>query len=395
MKNIINLTYNLARFTLIEDTDDVERVGRIHMLNVHGFLSESEYNNSEWTHYAAQNAADEGMKLLESGSGIETDYGKIYINKDVPFKEVFNGTTFPAYYCEPNSVAGVEIGYGSLIEFVEIPCEDIAIKKALCRLGADSLKDCKISVDLTRDISDEWSEKISEVEKTKDLFGLNTLLKTEDILLKQEKPESIFKKEIARRLSEEGYNFSFENGEFSVKLNCGDVIKIRKDDVLHSSGKFTDDGKETFYAIYHLNREVLDYCTAYEKAEPLIADGLSEKYHCLAEFGGTVLAAKHTEYGFEFVTWDRTYDGKAVCRGKYFEDYAAAKENFATRSGLIDKDKLFGTEELEWLGKCVNFTMRHNGDLKFDDCEFLEKLNEKISENIPEQTQSDEPEMSM
>ncbi len=71
LKNIINLTYNLARFTLIEDTDDLERVGRIHMLNVHGFLSESEYNNSEWTHYAAQNAADEAINLYQSGTRIK------------------------------------------------------------------------------------------------------------------------------------------------------------------------------------------------------------------------------------------------------------------------------------------------------------------------------------
>ena len=307
------------------------------------------------------------MKLLESGTGIDTEYGKLYINEEIPFEENFNGTTFPPYLYNGSPVA-VDIGYMGLTEMVELPCEDIAIKKALCRLGADDILDCKVEVDSSRDISDRWSERISEVEKTKDIFGLNNLLKTEDILLKQQ-PESIFQKEIARRLSEEGYNFSFENGKFSVKLNCGDVIKIRKDDVLHSSGNFTDDGKEAFYALYHLNREVLDYCTAYEKSSELKADGLSEKYRCLAEFGGTVLAAKHTEYGFEFVTWDRTYDGKAVCQGKYFEDYAAAKENFATRSGLIDKDKLFGTDELEWLGKCVNFTMRHNGDLNFDDCE--------------------------
>ena len=231
--------------------------------------------------------------------------------------------------------------------------------------------------------------------KNKDIFGLNNLLKTEDILLEQQS-ESIFQKEIARRLSEEEYNFSFENGEFSVKLNCGDVIKIRKDDVLHSSGNFTDDGKEALYALYQLNREVLDYCTAYEKSSELKADGLSENYRCLSEFNGTVLAAKYSdEYGFEFVAWDRTFDGKAVCQGKYFEDYNAAKENFAVRSGLVDKDKIFSTEELEQLGKCVKFTVRHNGDLKFDDCEFLEKLNEKISENIPESSQNIEPEMSM
>ena len=387
LKNIINLTYNLARFTLIEDTNDVERVGRIHMLNVRGGLSESEYQDKDWL-------TAEGMKLLESGTEIDTEYGKLFINEDIPFEENFNGTTFPPYLYNGSPVA-VDIGYMGLTETVELPCEDIAIKKALCRLGADDILDCKIEVDSSRDISDRWSERISEVEKTKDIFGLNNLLKTEDILLKQQ-PESIFQKEITRRLSEEEYNFSFENGEFSVKLNCGDVIKIRKDDVLHSSGNFTDDGKEAFYALYHLNREVLDYCTAYEKSSELKADGLSEKYRCLAEFNGTVLAAKYNEeYGFEFVTWDRTYDGKAVCQGKYFEDYAAAKENFATRSGLINKDKLFTTEELERIGKCVDFTMRHNGDLNFDDYECLKKLNEKISESLPEQQQSEAPEMSM
>lgn len=38
LKNIINLTDNLARYTLIEDTDELERIGLIHMLNVRGGL---------------------------------------------------------------------------------------------------------------------------------------------------------------------------------------------------------------------------------------------------------------------------------------------------------------------------------------------------------------------
>ena len=150
-----------------------------------------------------------------------------------------------------------------------------------------------------------------------------------------------------------------------------------------------------YFEIKKIAGTVSEYCSAYEKSAPLKAEGLTENYRCLSEFNGTVLAAKHTEYGFEFVTWNKTYDGKAVCQGKYFEDYAAAKENFATRSGLIDKDKLFSMEELERIGKCVDFTMRHNGDLNFDDCECLKKLNEKISESLPEQQQSAAPEMSM
>ena len=385
LKNIINLTYNLARYTLIEDTDDLERIGRIHMLNVRGALSESEYNNSEWL-------AEEGMKLLESGTGIDTEYGKLYINEDVPFEEIFNGTTFSAYYCEPNSVAGVEIGYDSLIEFVEIPCEDIAIKKALCRLGADGLKDCKILVDSTRDITDEWSERISEVEKTKDLFGLNKLLKTEDVLLKQEQTVSIFNKEVSRVLNDNNFTVSENKDCLTVFSDGKEAARIFDNGMISAPDGTSGDA---YFEIKKIAGTVSEYCSAYEKAAPLKAEGLSENYRCLSEFNGTVLAAKHTEYGFEFVTWDRTYDGKAVCQGNYHNNYMAAKEDFAVRSGLIDKDKLFGTEELERIGKCVDFTMRHNGDLNFDDCEYLKKLNEKISESLPEQQQSAAPEMSM
>ena len=104
LKDIVNLIYNLVRYTLIEDTDDLEHIGRIHMLNVHSCLSESEYTNKEWL-------VEEGKKLLESGSGIDTEYGKIYVNDYVDFEEVFNVTTLPRYYCEPNSLASVEISY--------------------------------------------------------------------------------------------------------------------------------------------------------------------------------------------------------------------------------------------------------------------------------------------
>ena len=386
LKKIINLTDNLARYTLIEDTDDLERVGLIHMLNIRGGLSESEYTNSEWL-------IAEGMKLLESGKGIDTEYGKLFINEDIPFEEIFNGTTFPPYINDPDAFVMIEIGYGNLFEYVEMPCEDMAIKKALCRLGADDILDCKIEVDSSRDISDEQWENICEVEKTKDIFGLNKLLKSEDVHIKQEKPVSLFNKEVARVLEQNDFTVSESKDCITVFSDGKEAAKIFGNGMISAPDNTSNDA---YFEIKKIAGTVSEYCTAYEKSAPLTADGLSEKYRCLAEFNQTVLAAKYNnEYGFEFVTWDRTFDGKAVCQGKYFEDYAAAKENFATRSGLIDKDRLFGTEELEWLGKCVKFTVRHNGDLKFDDCEFLEKLNEKISENIPEQQQSDEPEMSM
>ncbi len=384
LKNIINLTYNLARFTLIEDTSDLERVGRIHMLSVHGSLSESEYKNSDWL-------TAEGRKLLDSGKGIDTEYGKLYINEDVPFEEIFNGTTFPAYYSEPDSVAAVELEFFDQTELVQLPCEDIAIRKALCRLGAESIRDCTVIVDSIEDISEEWIGKICKVEKTKELFELNRKLKSEGVCLNREQPASLFNKEVARILRENDFTVSENSGYISVFSDGKEAAKIFGNGMISAPDNTSDD---TYFEIKKIAGTVSEYCSAYEKAAPLKAEGLSGNYRCLAEFNGTVLAAKHTEYGFEFVTWDRTFDGKAVCQGNYYTDYASAKENFAVRSGMVDKNKIFSTKELEQLEKCVNFTMRHNGDLKFDDCDFLKKISEKISENIPEQ-QNEAPEMSM
>ena len=388
LKNMINLTYNLARYTLIEDTDDLEQIGHTHMLNVRGALSESEYTNSEWL-------AEEGMKLLDSGSGIDTEYGKLFVNEEIPFDEIFNGTTFPAYLCAPNSVAAVEIGYSDLTELVELPCEDIAIKKVLRRLGADSVKDCKISVDSTRDISDELSEKISEVEKTKDLFGLNSLLKTEDIRLNRQ-PVSIFNKEVMRRLSSEGYDVTADREWLTVMLNNKTIVKINDSDIIYTDGDFYDKDKSEAAPLSGIVRGIYEYCSSYEKAPPLKAADLSGNYRCLSEFNGTVLAAKYNaDFGFEFVTWDRTYDGKAVRHGNYYGDYAAAKENFAIRSGLVDSDKLFDNSELERIQKCVKFAMENDGNLHFDEYDNLQKLCEKISESVPEQQQDEAPKMSM
>ena len=330
LKNIINLTFNLPRYTLISDINDFESAGRIHLFNIRGYLSASEAASKEWL-------AEEGKKLIDSGKGIDTEYGKLFVNEEIPYEEIFNGTTLPPYYCDPNSVVSVEVSFMGQTELVDLPNEDIAIKKALARLGADSISDCELTVDGYCDIADEWREKIKSVENTKDLYGLNDLLKTEDIRIKQEQPT---------------------DSHFQLKKVMNDASK---------------------------------FCSIYAKAAPLKADGLSGDYRCLAEFNGTVLAAKYSEkYGFEFVTWDRTFDGKAVCQGNYHSDYTTAKEDFATRSGLVNGDRLFGVDDLKYMHKCVAFTLENDDCLDFEQEKELSQLKEKLEDIIPNQAENQE-----
>ena len=83
------------------------------------------------------------------------------------------------------------------------------------------------------------------------------------------------------------------------------------------------------------------------------ADGLEDGYKVLADFNGTVLAGVQSKYGVHFVTWDWAYGHTGVCHGHYFmENYAGAKQNFAIRSGLIQKEQLFSPEQLTEIYHC-------------------------------------------
>jgi len=84
------------------------------------------------------------------------------------------------------------------------------------------------------------------------------------------------------------------------------------------------------------------------------------KYRILAEFNNTVLAARDNTmngYGFEFVTWRYDRDHSGFDLGYYFEDYEQAKESFAIRSGLVEKERFYLPEcktEIGETGKFLN-----------------------------------------
>lgn len=64
--------------------------------------------------------------------------------------------------------------------------------------------------------------------------------------------------------------------------------------------------------------------------------------------GMTYLAGHQTQYGVQFITWDRLQDG-TLWQGHYFnpgEGMDAAKRDFTTRSGLIPAVLLFTREQL-------------------------------------------------
>ena len=126
----------------------------------------------------------------------------------------------------------------------------------------------------------------------------------------------------------------------------------------------------------------LEYMTAMEAAPQLKASGLEGDYRILADFNGTVLAGTHSKHGVQFVTWDRDYGRTGVAHGHYFmENYDGAKQDFATRSGLIHKEQLFSPEQMTEIYRCCADSV--DGDF-FDFTAEQEKVIRSVQQQIEE-----------
>ena len=137
------------------------------------------------------------------------------------------------------------------------------------------------------------------------------------------------------------------NGAPLCRITGKGSVFYRREDV------DTPQAEDALYRVEDIAAKTLEYMTAMETAPQLKASGLDGDYRILADFGGTVLAGTPSKYGVQFVTWDWDYDRTGVVHGHYFmENYDGAKQDFATRSGLIQKEQLFSPEQLTEIFRC-------------------------------------------
>ncbi len=88
------------------------------------------------------------------------------------------------------------------------------------------------------------------------------------------------------------------------------------------------------------------------------------------------------ENGFQFVTWD--YDKTGVYTGHYYNnDYLSAKEDFAKRCMLVDRNKVFYNEELAEIYRCIEDTLSAEYELTEDQEFMLLKIQDKIKDSVP------------
>lgn len=166
VKDIINLTFNLSRFTLIQDLSNMEAVGRLHEFTLSGGLGEEEMESADF--------AKIGRELLESGRGKITEYGILFVNEEIPFDEVYDGQVFPEYYYK-DCLCTAMIDYREKTEYAYLPCEEQSIEKAFRRLGSSDFSCDSVQLlncNIRNDVCKITFEKILEDEG---VFAVNEL----------------------------------------------------------------------------------------------------------------------------------------------------------------------------------------------------------------------------
>ena len=136
---------------------------------------------------------------------------------------------------------------------------------------------------------------------------------------------------------------------------------------------------------FELTRMVSEYMRAMDQGPVVKAAGLSDRYKALADFNGTLFAATETRFGVQFVTWDWDFNREGLSHGHYFgNDYEAAKQDFATRSHLIDQNRLFTPEQTIEIYRCCADTLDAGLDLTYEQEKNIKSVQAQIENGMPD-----------
>lgn len=144
------------------------------------------------------------------------------------------------------------------------------------------------------------------------------------------------------------------------------------------------DGDDAVRWVTNIAKVTAEYMKLMEAAPPLKAKGLEGGYKLLAEFNGAVLAGQPTRYGVQFVTWERDFNKTGLCWGHYFQDYGKAKQDFATRSGLVAEDRQFSAEQLTEVYRAIHETLDSGYYIPRERELILKGVVEQIKQAVPD-----------
>lgn len=198
-------------------------------------------------------------------------------------------------------------------------------------------------------------------------------------------------KEVERQLLAAGFTAEPKNENLlQVMLDGTPLCRIN---YISGFGYFQEDvaGRETaLEQARTIACTTKEYMNLLEQSPPLTADGLGDGFKLLSEFNGTVLGGKMTKYGAQFITWEWVHNHTSLWQGHFYgpgggaRDYNAAKRDFTTRSGLIQKSALFQPEQLAEVYRSIHETLDSGYPLTDERRKLLEEAARQIEDCVPD-----------
>ena len=190
--------------------------------------------------------------------------------------------------------------------------------------------------------------------------------------------------ELARRLKREGIAAApVEGSRLPVLLEGREVMSVAPGGTIFLRPETANDQPvmSAYDVVAGISAQVCEYTDAMAVAPRLEAAGLHGGFRLLADFNGVVLAGQYLgeDRGYQFVTWQRSFDRTGVAQGHYYDnDYAGAKLDFACRAELVQEHRQFTDEQLTELYRCVHETL----DSGYPITREREKLLTAVAEQI-------------
>ena len=160
----------------------------------------------------------------------------------------------------------------------------------------------------------------------------------------------------------------------AVYIPQSDTITLQPDGdrlpIINDAGDVKYGTEYSYLAINTIRplvEKVNEPVTAWERSAFLPIENVSH-FKALAEYNNVVLAARDDTdlgRGLHFVTWRYNHNRTDVESGVYTENYNAAKESFAARSGLVPQDKLFTQEQVLEMKTAIDYRIAHDGGLAY------------------------------
>lgn len=164
-KELINVYFNSDSYTLVQDLKSIEQVGRQHYITIKGGMTTDEAQKTDF--------AKIGKELLFSRQGVFTDYGLLFRNEGIEFREIYDGQVFPQYSYYGNELFTVEMVYNGKREYLYLAEETRSIDKALARLGAKDYSDCKLQICDFNIESKIWLERFKAMLNKESIYAVN------------------------------------------------------------------------------------------------------------------------------------------------------------------------------------------------------------------------------